>query len=48
VITSLSISAVAGRINRKTLLLSLTALMCLSGSSLRSHPTMWRTWQAGR
>jgi predicted MFS family arabinose efflux permease len=31
VIASLSISAVAGRINRKTLLLSLTAMMCLSG-----------------
>ena len=32
VLTSLSISALAGRIDRKTLLLSLTALMCLSGA----------------
>ena len=32
VLTSLSISSLAGRINRKTLLLSLTALMCLSGA----------------
>ena len=31
VLTSLSISVVAGRVNRKTLLLSLTALMCISG-----------------
>ena len=47
VLTSLSISAVAGRINRKTLLLSLTALMCLSGVIVATAPN-YATYIAGR
>ncbi|CAN5352555.1 MFS transporter [soil metagenome] len=47
VLTSLSISAVAGRINRKTLLLSLTALMCLSGAIVAMAPN-YVTYMAGR
>jgi predicted MFS family arabinose efflux permease len=47
VLTSLSISAVAGRINRKTLLLSLTALMCLSGVIVALAPN-YLTYMAGR
>jgi predicted MFS family arabinose efflux permease len=38
VLTSLSIAMVAGRVNRKTLLLGLTALMCLSGAIVALAP----------
>lgn len=38
VLTSLSISKLAGGMNRKTLLLSLTALMCLSGAIIALAP----------
>lgn len=38
VLTSLSISALAGRMNRKTLLLWLTGLMCLSGGIIALAP----------
>ncbi|MFZ4286317.1 MFS transporter [Variovorax sp. HJSM1_2] len=38
VLTSLSISAIAGMLNRKTLLLGLTALMCLSGAIVALAP----------
>jgi predicted MFS family arabinose efflux permease len=47
VLTSLSISAVAARMNRKTLLLSLTALMCLSGAVVALAPD-YPTYMAGR
>ncbi len=47
VLTSLSISAIAGRIDRKTLLLSLTALMCLSGAIVALAPN-YLTYMAGR
>ena len=47
VLTSLSISAVAGRINRKTLLLSLTATMCLSGVVVAWAPN-YVSYMAGR
>ncbi len=47
VLTSLSISAVAVRINRKTLLLSLTAMMCLSGAIVALAPN-YLTYMAGR
>lgn len=47
VLTSLSISAIAARINRKTLLLSLTALMCLSGVIVALAPN-YPTYMAGR
>lgn len=47
VLVSLSISAVAGRINRKTLLLSLTALMCLSGAVVGLAPN-YPTYMVGR
>ena len=47
VLTSLSISAVAGRINRKTLLLSLTAMMCLSGVIIAMAPN-YATYMTGR
>lgn len=47
VMTSLSISSIAGRINRKTLLLSLTAMMCLSGAIVAlAHDYV--TYMAGR
>ena len=47
VLTSLSISAIAARIDRKTLLLSLTALMCLSGAIVAMAPN-YLTYMAGR
>jgi predicted MFS family arabinose efflux permease len=47
VLTSLSISAIAARISRKTLLLSLTALMCLSGVIVALAPN-YTTYMAGR
>lgn len=47
VITSLSISTLAGRMNRKTLLLVLTALMCLSGAIVALAPN-YATYMAGR
>nr|WP_198085863.1 MFS transporter [Variovorax sp. E3] len=47
VLTSLSISTVARKINRKTLLLSLTALMCLSGAIVGVAPN-YLTYMAGR
>lgn len=47
VLTSLSISAIAGRINRKKLLLSLTAMMCLSGAVVAMAPN-YVTYMAGR
>ncbi|MGJ7544109.1 MFS transporter [Variovorax sp. LT1R16] len=47
VLTSLSISAIARRIDRKTLLLSLTALMCLSGATVALAPD-YLTYMAGR
>jgi predicted MFS family arabinose efflux permease len=47
VLTSLSISAIATRIDRKTLLLSLTALMCLSGAIVALAPN-YLTYMAGR
>jgi predicted MFS family arabinose efflux permease len=47
VVTSLSISAIAGRIKRKTLLLSLTAMMCLSGAIVAMAPN-YVTYMAGR
>jgi predicted MFS family arabinose efflux permease len=47
VLTSLSISGVAARINRKTLLLSLTALMCLSGAIVALAPN-YMTYMVGR
>lgn len=47
VLASLSISAIAGRINRKKLLLSLTAMMCLSGAVVAMAPN-YMTYLAGR
>ncbi len=47
VLTSLSISAIAVRVNRKTLLLSLTAMMCLSGALVAVGPN-YLTYMAGR
>ncbi|WP_412103152.1 MFS transporter [Polaromonas sp. SM01] len=47
VLMSLSISAVASRINRKALLLSLTAMMCLSGAIVALAPN-YLTYMAGR
>jgi predicted MFS family arabinose efflux permease len=47
VLTSLSISAIAGRINRKKLLLSLTAMMCLSGAVVAMAPN-YMMYLAGR
>lgn len=47
VLTSLLISAIAGRIDRKTLLLGLTALMCLSGAIVSFAPN-YLTYMAGR
>jgi predicted MFS family arabinose efflux permease len=47
VLTSLSISAIATRIDRKALLLSLTALMCLSGAIVALAPN-YLTYMAGR
>lgn len=47
VLTSLSISTVAGRMNRKALLLALTALMCLSGATVAFAPN-YLTYMAGR
>lgn len=47
VLMSLSISAVAGRIDRKTLLLALTALMCLSGAIVGLAPN-YLTYMVGR
>lgn len=47
VLTSLSISTIAGRISRKTLLLSLTAMMCLSGAIVALAPN-YPTYMAGR
>lgn len=41
VITSLSISRLAGSINRKTLLLALTALMAVSGAVVALAPNYW-------
>jgi predicted MFS family arabinose efflux permease len=47
VMVSLSISAVTAKINRKTLLLCLTALMCLSGVIVGLAPN-YLTYMAGR
>ncbi|MEO7941139.1 MAG: MFS transporter [Burkholderiaceae bacterium] len=47
VLTSLSISTIAGRMNRKALLLALTALMCLSGAIVAFAPN-YLTYMAGR
>nr|WP_307512657.1 MFS transporter [Variovorax sp. W1I1] len=47
VLTSLSISAVAGSVDRKTLLLSLTAMMCLSGVIVAMAPN-YVTYMVGR
>ena len=47
VLMSLSIAAIARRINRKTLLLSLTAMMCLSGAIVALAPN-YLTYMAGR
>ena len=47
VLTSLSISAIAGSIDRKTLLLSLTAMMCLSGVIVAMAPN-YVTYMVGR
>lgn len=47
VLTSLCISAIAVRVNRKTLLLSLTAMMCLSGAVVALAPN-YLTYMAGR
>jgi predicted MFS family arabinose efflux permease len=47
VLMSLSISAIAGKMNRKTLLLALTALMCLSGGIVALAPN-YLTYMAGR
>jgi len=47
VLMSLSIPAVAGRVSRKTLLLSLTAMMCLSGGIVALAPN-YLTYMAGR
>jgi predicted MFS family arabinose efflux permease len=47
VVTSLSISVIAGRVDRKTLLLALTAMMCLSGAIVAMAPN-YVTYMAGR
>jgi predicted MFS family arabinose efflux permease len=47
VLTSLSISAIAVRVNRKSLLLTLTAMMCLSGAVVALAPN-YLTYMAGR
>jgi predicted MFS family arabinose efflux permease len=47
VLTSLSISAIAGSVDRKTLLLSLTAMMCLSGVIVAMAPN-FVTYMVGR
>jgi len=47
VLTSLSISAIAGSIDRKTLLLALTAMMCLSGVIVAMAPN-YVTYMVGR
>ena len=47
VLTSLSISALAGTMNRKTLLLMLTGLMALSGAVVAMAPN-YLTYMAGR
>jgi predicted MFS family arabinose efflux permease len=47
VLTSLSIAAIAARIDRRKLLLSLTALMCLSGAIVALAPN-YLTYMAGR
>lgn len=47
VLISLSISAIAVRINRKVLLLALTALMCLSGAIVALAPN-YLTYMVGR
>jgi predicted MFS family arabinose efflux permease len=47
VITSLSISTLAGRMNRKTLLLALTGLMAISGAVVALAPNYWM-YTAGR
>ena len=47
VLTSLSISAIAVRVDRKTLLLFLTAMMCLSGAIVALAPD-YSTYMAGR
>jgi predicted MFS family arabinose efflux permease len=47
VLTSLSVAAIATRIDRKKLLLSLTALMCLSGAIVALAPN-YLTYMAGR
>jgi len=47
VVTSLGISSVAARVRRKTLLLALTALMCVSGFVVATAET-YATYMAGR
>lgn len=47
VLTSLSIAALAGGMNRKTLLLSLTGLMCLSGAIIALAPN-YAIYMVGR
>ena len=47
VLTSLTIPAFAGRVDRKKLLLGLTALMCLSGAMVGLAPN-YLTYMAGR
>jgi predicted MFS family arabinose efflux permease len=47
VLTSLSISKLAGRIDRRTLLLALTAMMCASGAIVALAPN-YPTFMAGR
>ena len=47
VLTSLSISMIAGKVNRKTLLLALTAMMCLSGAIVALAPN-YLTYMVGR
>lgn len=48
VVTSLFISALAGRMNRKALLLVLTAMMGLSGAVVASRQTTRPTYWAAR
>ena len=47
VLTSLSIATIARKMNRKTLLLALTGLMCLSGAIVGMAPN-YATYMAGR
>lgn len=47
VLTSLSISSIAGSVDRKTVLLSLTAMMCLSGVIVAMAPN-YVTYMVGR